>query len=504
MRILIRCDASPSIGVGHVLRSLALAEEAIASGHEVTFAGDYEDALVQNLLESSGAAVRRHARGRATSDDLTELIGEVQPEIVHLDTYDSVHIQPTGLMRPVVSNIEDGAFGRRRADLVIDPNFGSEKELRDAERPVLLLRGSRYTPLREVVTARRGEWRLREAGTRVLIVMGGTDPQGLTSSVLEVLSRTGLRLHVTAIVRKENRVGAGAVEPRQLDVELVEPVEDLPALAVKQDLVVSAAGTSAWELCCLGVPIALVCAVENQRAGYERVIDANAAVGLGSTLRGEAAEVAVTELKRTLEHPATRRALSGEALKVVDGLGAWRIVRAWEQSVQTPSLQTPATPLDTGLSIRRVTIDDAETLLQWRNDPLTRENSRNHSEVAMGDHMAWVKGSVDSSKRLLLVAADNGGDVGTVRWDLITPGVWEVSVTVAPERRGHGAARALLSAGERFLREAVHRLVAVEATVHEANAPSHRLFTSLGYILDQPADREGFVRFRKPTEASAR
>ena len=35
MRVLVRCNGGGSLGVGHVIRSLALAEAAVAAGHEV-------------------------------------------------------------------------------------------------------------------------------------------------------------------------------------------------------------------------------------------------------------------------------------------------------------------------------------------------------------------------------------------------------------------------------------------------------------------------------------
>lgn len=499
MRILFHCNGGAQIGVGHVVRSVALAEEAIASGHDVVFVGEYDGSFVLDLLETTGAEVQRVAHGIDHSQELLKAVDEVRPEVVHLDTYDDVELPAAAERHPLLSNVEDAGFGRRRADVVIDPNFGSETEPRDTgprdtEQPLLLLRGSRYSPLRARVTARRGAWQLRDEASRVLVVMGGTDPHGLTPRALEVLARTGLPFHVTAIVRPEARAAAEAVEPGNLKVDLVEPVEDLPGLAVSQDLVVSAAGTSVWELCCLGVPMGLVCAADNQRAGYERVIAAEAAIGLGATLQGEEAVAAASKLKEALEVPATRSALSSQASRLVDGLGAWRVVRAWEQLVESE----PRTPSGVGLRVRPATLDDAQTLLRWRNDPQTRASSRHHGEISLQEHISWLEASLRSDRRRLSVASDEVGDVGTVRWDLLEPGVWEVSITVAPERRGEGMALNLLSAGEGALCAGVDDMVAVEAEVHGENTPSRRLFAAAGYVPDRPADEEGFLRFRKP------
>lgn len=497
MRVLIHCNGGPDIGVGHVMRSLALAEEAVASGHEVTFVGEYDGAFVLNQLDQAPVAVRRVAR--SDTSGLATVVRDLAPDVIHLDTYEPVHLEGAGAL---VSNVEDAHFGRRPADLVVDPNFGAEGQPRDAERPRALLRGSRYAPLRAMVIARRGEWQLREEATRVLVVMGGADPVGLTPNVLSVLAETGLPLHVTAIVpptAQEACQAAVDAAPAGMQVDLVPPVEDLPALMAHQDLVVSAAGTSVLELCCLAVPTALVCAVDNQLPGYSRVVAAGAAIGLGQTLEGEEREPAVKQLRAALENPATRQDLSRQAAHLVDGLGAWRIVRAWEQLAAAESAGTE--PVEPSLHVRRATMADAETLLRWRNDPATRAASRQKHEVTLDQHLGWLEASLQRDDRLLLVASDDEGDVGTVRWDRIDDGEWEVSITVAPERRGRSLARPLLHAGERFLADSGVAVAALVAGVHEDNPASRRLFERSGYLVDAPADDEGFLTYRKALDA---
>ena len=72
---------------------------------------------------------------------------DVAPDVIHLDTYEPVRLDPA---HALVSNVEDAHFGRRRADLVVDPNFGAEGQPRDAGRS----------------HPRRGAWRHRFAGSR--------------------------------------------------------------------------------------------------------------------------------------------------------------------------------------------------------------------------------------------------------------------------------------------------------------------------------------------------
>ena len=169
----------------------------------------------------------------------------------------------------------------------------------------------------------------------MLVVMGGTDPLGVTGAVLDALAATGSELAVTAIAQPDGRDElARRVAGYALDVELVPPRADLTALMLEQDLVVSAAGTSVWELCCLGVPAALVCVADNQEAGYRRVLERAAQPSVSA--RRCPASTTTPPWRHCSRSSATARCASSsppQAPRLVDGLGAWRVVRSWEQLV---------------------------------------------------------------------------------------------------------------------------------------------------------------------------
>lgn len=96
------------------------------------------------------------------------------------------------------------------------------------------------------------------------------------------------------------------------------------------------------------------------------------------------------------------------------------------------------------LILRPVTIKDAEMLLEWRNEPGTRNASHSASEITRGEHVAWLKKALSNSQRRLFIAEENQTPVGTVRADL-SEGVWELSWTTAPSARGRGVATRMVS-----------------------------------------------------------
>jgi spore coat polysaccharide biosynthesis predicted glycosyltransferase SpsG/GNAT superfamily N-acetyltransferase len=536
MRVLLRCDGGGSLGVGHVIRSLALAEAAVAAGHRVLVAGRFEGSFLQGQLEAAPVEVVPFLASPADgeTDQLIELVRRVRPDVLHVDSYPASErirelLADEG---PILSNVEDGRFGRRPADVVVDPTLCAELSVRPDDGSGWLLRGSRYTPVRRrVIDARRTAAELRTAAEpeqgpvarSVLVVMGGTDPVGLAPAAVGVLARTGLALAVTVIAQGENAGRArSAAEGSLLSLDILAPAEDLATLMSTQDLVVSAAGTSIWELCCIGVPAAVVWAVDNQRQGYDQVVAAGVAIGLGGPGLGadeSADERAVDLLKTALTDARVRAELVTAGRRIVDGQGAWRVVRTWELARRQSQRRPPGlSPSDaTPLVARPATPGDSRLLWQWRNDPATRAGSRSSAEVPWEDHSRWLTSTLDRTDRLLLVVEDpagTAGPVGTVRWDLLPEPAagpaggheWEVSITVAPAWRGKSLARPLLRAGELALSGMAHSggpglpaypVSAFLAVVHRDNGPSVRLFEGSGYVPDLPADPAGFMRFRK-------
>ncbi len=460
--LLLRADAGPAIGVGHLSRCVALAEAAVARGWRAVLAGEAGGAgwLLDRLAELDVPCL--------PGGPLAARAAEVGADVVLVDHYGLGELPEVRAVARLVS-VEDGRFGRRAADVVVDANLVAEPRPPDGS-PVVL-RGPRFAPLRgEVLAARAGP---RPGGPpRVVVVMGGGAGAGAVPAALAALRDTGVPMSVRAISAAEVSVEPG---PGQR-FTVTPPAPGLPALLAGADLVVSAAGVTLLELCHLGVPAALVRIADNQAAGYRAAVGQGLAAGLG-TVADLAAAAPV--LRGLLVDPAARAALARAGAAAVDGRGAGRILDACE------------------VTVREATGSDAELLLAWRNDPETLAWSRGHQPVAEPVHRTWLARAVADPDRLLLVA-ETDHPVGTARFDRVGADAWEVSVTVAPPDRGAGLGGRILSVAEGAL-HARHEPATILANVHEDNAASLALFGHAGYT---DADRDAGGPFRWLAKAS--
>jgi RimJ/RimL family protein N-acetyltransferase len=149
------------------------------------------------------------------------------------------------------------------------------------------------------------------------------------------------------------------------------------------------------------------------------------------------------------------------------------------------------------LALRPVTADDAYALWLWRNDPEVRRVSFEHAPIAWPEHVAWLQARLgDGAAVVLLAEISAARPVGSIRFD--TRDGWRtarLSFVLAPEARGQGLGRPLVSDGVQYLRE-THRGVSVHADVQDLNERSLRIFRGLGWT--DHASRDGVVRFWSP------
>jgi len=138
--------------------------------------------------------------------------------------------------------------------------------------------------------------------------------------------------------------------------------------------------------------------------------------------------------------------------------------------------------------LRPATIQDADLLLEWRNDPETRKASHNTAEVQRDEHISWLSRTLNNPNRRLFVAEEDGAPVGTVRAEL-SEGVWELSWTVSPLARGRGV-------GKRMVALLASQISApIRAEVKAGNIASARIAEHTGMEFDR--ETNGVLHYRR-------
>ena len=128
--------------------------------------------------------------------------------------------------------------------------------------------------------------------------------------------------------------------------------------------------------------------------------------------------------------------------------------------------------------LRKADIEDAASILEWRNDESTRAASFSKDVIQWEDHIKWYEKKLSDENCLMFIAEDEGRSVGSLRID-INGNVGEISYMVAPAMRGKGYGTGILELSEKELPDCISALVGL---VRKENQPSLKCFENNGYV----------------------
>lgn len=323
-RVVLRCDAGPEIGAGHLIRSLALAEALRRCGAEPCLVTGELPYVWRHLLARRGLAALEHPALRPDSagDDL--LPG--QAELAVLDGYelDSACVAAWRRRAAYLAVIDDGD-GDRGADAVVNSCLSARAEAYPHTR--LRLLGPDYALLREEFVE-PPERRPPDAVPRLLVSLGGSTAAGLAERLLCGLEATGRALHARWIASPhEDPLAPAPRENGSVEVEIAPPLPTLLDEMLEADLGLFAAGGVRFEAARVGLPMVLGILADNQVADARAFADAGAAHLLGWWREVEPADIGEV-VRGLLDDTEARNRLATRAGALVDGHGAERAARA--------------------------------------------------------------------------------------------------------------------------------------------------------------------------------
>ncbi len=190
--------------------------------------------------------------------------------------------------------------------------------------------------------------------------------------------------------------------------------------------------------------------------------------------------VDVDEVRSALERaeppaPADRQAFLADHFRPGDA--GSRIASAIAAYLEGGALSAAGSAIE----LRAATFDDATTLLDWANDPTSRWASSDRPVIAPGEHEIWLTRRLsDPDRYRIWIGQCDGQAVGVVRVERAEDGDAEVSITVAPERRGRGVGTVLLARGAEATIVAFGG-VRLRARIRADNPASLALFTGAGF-----------------------
>jgi UDP-2,4-diacetamido-2,4,6-trideoxy-beta-L-altropyranose hydrolase len=489
MKVAFRVDANETIGTGHLVRSLALANELVRFGARCRFitrslsphleaslrqAGHQFDILPPATRTNASSGTLAHAEWlgatqEADARQTSSVLAEDAVDWLVVDHY-GIDGQWIDLLRSKARHlaaIDDLADRALPVDILVDQNFHPNPQTRYnglTPSSTLRLLGPRFALLRPEF--RRVDKKIDAAPDepkKLFICLGGAAPKSVVSDVLSALPVTSMTSSVTLVAPGFSESDLSRAHP-PVDVRLMGHVENMAHLLRGHDIAIGSGGGMLWERLCLGIPSIVFGFAKNQEAGIKSLLDAGLVKGLKS-LHGVSQSEVRDITQRALLDKDWQAAASSEGKMLVDGFGAVRVAAAM---------------LASELCLRLANSTDGETVLPWRNDFRTRRFFSNPAPLQPEHHLAWWQRAVVDDTRLLLIGTIGAIPVGVVRFDIAeTTAV--ISIYVDPDLAGSRIGTRLLQEGLGFISARKDPPHAVHAEIRSDNLASRALFKAAGF-----------------------
>jgi len=344
MKVFFRVDASVQLGSGHLMRCVTLAHELKNYGVVTHFICGDQIGNLNDWLQSQGMTVTVICSTpvlNVISDAEQTIIAlnKVEPDWLVVDHY-GLDFEWEKILRPYVLRIMviDDHTGRiHDCDALLDQNYAVDaSQLYSGLVPesCQMLIGPSFALLRKEFIELRPMVGRRESIESILLFFTGGDDQGETLKAMRGVEIYGKIQRVDVVVGRSNPQNDTIKNYCEVMAWGYHcQVDYMGKLIAQADLVIGAGGASNWERCLLGVPSLVAILAENQAMIAQALDQAGAVVNLGwaNTLTPDDYAEALSGLDT---HRLSE--MSFKALKLVDGVGATRVVDAMLLSSNRP------------------------------------------------------------------------------------------------------------------------------------------------------------------------
>ncbi|WP_250419070.1 MULTISPECIES: UDP-2,4-diacetamido-2,4,6-trideoxy-beta-L-altropyranose hydrolase [Pontibacter] len=468
-RIIFRADGNSRIGLGHVVRSLALAN-MLHDAFECVFAiQEPDEALKAQILETCHGIISLPVCEPSEERFNYELVAYIsEEEIVVLDGYNfGTAYQETIKSRDAqlvcIDDIHSYSFV---ADVVLNQAGGVDAAKYKVTSYTRLLLGPQYALLRPTfLEASKQNRAIPEGKLHLLLNLGGADPENYTLKLAQEFAD----LHNSVTI--EIVVGSAY---KHLD-SLQHWLHDKPDYNLHQNLdakqmcqlmqqcavaVTSASGV-AYEYAAVGGALFILQTADNQADLYSFLTETGVAKPYSS------ADLTTNVTEQLKEQVAIQR-------QFFDGQSDTRLRAIFKQL-----------DLSASLILRKATIADLQLVFEWNNDPEVRQRSFNPEPILLENHTRWFTAKLEDTACIFYIAEVAGTPAAQIRFD-IKDATATISYLISKDYRGKGLGHTVLQKGISKLKSEAPEVKVIEGLVQQDNTASVRAFEKAGFTYGTP------------------
>lgn len=469
--IIFRCDGSPHIGSGHVMRCLSLAEHLSEKAFDITFWVSQE--TIDHIPQLSISDFKTITY--EPSDSYEWLI------VDHYSLDYTFETKARSLANKIMV-IDDLADRKHDCDILLDQTWGRQKADYSHLIPdhATQLLGTSFALLRkEFRNISKTLNKTFESPKSILICFGGVNPKQASEKAINMLSkyaRQVLDITITlggstdVLIPVQNAVTA-AQKISDHNYTLCHNADNITELMANADLAIGAGGTMSWERCATALPCLSVELADNQVNVLAQLNKIGAIKNLGK-IESLSDNDFLMAFKTLIDNKETLREMSKTATTICDARGVERILC----HLLKPSMDKA----ENDISIRMADKNDCDLVYQWQTEKAARQYARSPEPPKYDEHVQWFNNKIQCPSYYFFIVSANEYPCGIVRLDpkpdAKFKNAYEVSILISQHAQGQGVAKAALSQLTKYMPN-----TNFIAEVMLENSASIQLFKKSGY-----------------------
>ncbi|MDP3467532.1 MAG: UDP-2,4-diacetamido-2,4,6-trideoxy-beta-L-altropyranose hydrolase [Daejeonella sp.] len=447
-KIYIRTDGSLSIGLGHLMRCIALAQ-MLNSEFEPIFVCRHIPESIKDDLNKAGFEVIFIE----SEDDFYSLISDKDMVVLDGYSFDIEYQKKVKSLSGKLIYIDDLHETEFVADLIINHAPGVSQSDYRATKSTQFALGLDYVLLRPAFLEQAQKKRRISTIQSAMICFGGGDYKNLTLSTTKAIIPFEQFREIVVITGPayDQMESLKSLVGKDIRIKHHHSIneDEMLALMLRSELAIVPSSGILFEALAAGCIVISGTYAENQRIIFERFLQSGAFENAANFLEKDIARAVKSVLSN-----------SGGNKRLIDGKSSKRIL---------------GKILGLTISLRDVKSEDCKLLFSWANEPAVRMNAVNNNKIEWKEHIAWFSKILSGGNSRIFILERSGKPVGQVRFDL-KGDHFIIDYSVDKDFRSKGL-------GKLMLKKSIDRIGkgSFKAIVKAENISSVAVFKSLSF-----------------------
>jgi len=483
-RVIFRADGNSQIGLGHVIRSLALAH-MLQADFLCLFAIQKPSTAIINQIKETGAVPVILPENTDYASDALYLTQKVltAADIVVLDGYHFDFEYQQIIKQATVSlvGIDDIQAYPFLADVIINQSGGINSENYQVQPYTKLCLGPNYALLRAPFLEAAAKHRSVTAIKKIFLNMGGADPENHTGRLIQLIisqySAISLEVVIGSAFSHQEALQELISANPNITLHLNLAAEAMCRLMQSCDAAILPPSSVSYEWCSVGGLLFLHQIADNQQYMQAFLLENQLAFSLA-------------DLPAILNNPDQTNLIAAQMQK--------QKARFNGRSRQKLRAIFNELYYQKHLGLRPVTEADTLVLFDWANDPEVRRNSFNTEPIPLEIHQIWLQNKLRDPGCVFYIAEVDKIPAGMIRFDMVK-NTATISYLLDKDFRGKGIGTLLLQKGIEALKNQKPTVIKAIGYIQESNLASIAAFKKNHFTANNtlPLIKPGSLVFEK-------